>query len=129
MRLQVRDATDRAACVELLRRVETFAIDGASAEQMAAGCALLELNEDGRRVGAVAIELHGERATITAASSHGLATWAELQMIEKLMQSHGVKRLGLFTQRRGLVRQLKRRGYRVVRPWGTGFALEMEKDI
>lgn len=129
MRLRVVNTTDPAAAIELLRAVEPHAVDGARAEEMAFGCALLDVIEEGQRVGAVAVEIEGERATITAAASRGVATWRELQMIEGQLKRMGIKRLGMFTKRPGLVRQLARRGYQPLRPWGTGFALELEKEL
>lgn len=109
--ITIRDTTDRAACLARLREVEPYATDGATVEDMAEGCALLDVIEDGRVVGAVAVEVRGEVATIKAASSEGLATYTELALIEAMLRRRGVRRIGLYTRRPGLVRKLLAQGY------------------
>jgi hypothetical protein len=119
----LRAAVDSARAVARLRQVEPFAVDGASAEELAAGAALLEvLDEDGQAVGALAVDVAGEVATITAAAGRCAHTWEELGALESACRSIGVKRLRLLTRRPGLVRQLTREGYAIA-------ACEMQKDL
>lgn len=119
MRGGVRAALDRAAAVGMLRQVEAFAVDGASADEMAAGCAVLDVVEDGRTVGAVAVDVVDDVATITAAFSEGADTYAELSAIEEACRRIGCKRMRVQTKRPGLMRQLARRGW----------IAEMEKEL
>lgn len=107
----VRPALDPAGALQRLRAVEPHAVDGCTAEQMAAGCALLEVVEQGVCVGAVAVDITGDEATIKAAASDGVCTVAELLMIEAALKRCGVRRVGVFTRRAGLVRNLSRQGY------------------
>ena len=109
----IQRARDRAAAVERLRAVEPHAVDGATAEDMSAGCDLLDVVEGGEVVGAVAVEIVGDTAVITAAASDGAHTYAELAAIERQLRAMGVKRLRMFTKRPGLVRNLAREGYRL----------------
>lgn len=113
MRVELRDTTDRRACVDMLRQVEAHAVDGEAVADMIDGCALLDVVEDGAIVGAVAVRIEGAAATITAAASSGAATYLELAMIERLLSARGVRRVGMFTQRPGLVRRLLAQGYAI----------------
>lgn len=113
MLLAVRDAVDRRAAINRLRAVEDYATDGATVADMIDGCALLDVVEAGRVVGAVAVRIEGECATITAAASHGIAAYVELHMIEQLLAARGVRRVGVFTRRAGLVRRLMAQGYTI----------------
>lgn len=109
--LTIRDTTDRAACIERLRQVEPYAVDGATVDEMVEGCALLDVIEAGQVVGAVAVDVRGEVATIRAAASEGRATYAELTLIEALLRRQGVREVHLYTRRPGLVRKLLAQGY------------------
>lgn len=110
----VRLATDPRAAVELLRQAEPYSVDGSSAEQMAAGCAVFELLDDGRPVGAFTFEVRGDTLRCSAAAGRGrdlagtVARFAEAEAARI-----GVHRLVCETRRPGLVRRLKREGYRV----------------
>ncbi len=115
MNVTIRDAQDRAAALRMLRAVEQWAVEPASAEEMAEGCAVLDVIEDGQPVGAVAVRIEGQHATITAATASGELTWHELAMIERLLCSQGVRSVGLFTRRPGLVRRLGGLGYELKR--------------
>ncbi|MFT3665575.1 hypothetical protein [Piscinibacter sp.] len=130
MRIGLRVSSDQAAAVERLRAAERFAVDGSSAEDMARGCVLFDVVDEGAAVGAIAVDLAGERrAVVTAAASRGAATWQHLVMLEQTLRINGVRRVALFTRRRGLVRQLARRGYQPVRPVGADGVAELEKEL
>lgn len=111
--LLIHDTTDPAAAMRFLQRVEPHAVDGATAEQMAAGCHVLDVREHGRAVGAVAVALEGTRATITAAACEGENTFEGLELLEESMQAHGVEVVELSTRRMGLIRRLALRGYAI----------------
>lgn len=111
--IAMRQAHSRAAAIDRLREVEPHAVDGASAEDMAADAELFEVLEGGRVVGVVAVRVEGDGATITAATASGLATWRHLAELERALHARGVRRLGVCTRRPGLVRELLRRGYRI----------------
>jgi hypothetical protein len=99
-------AREPAAAVRLLRRVEPHAVDGSMAEDMAAGCELMDVIEDGNVVGAIAVEVRGEVATIKAAVNTGANTYAALLLLEAQLKARGVRFVGMFTKRAGLVRRL-----------------------
>lgn len=111
MLCQVKRAADPRAALDRLRAVEPFAVDGSTADEMAEGCELLDLIEDGATVGAVAIHIAGTHATINAAASRGQATYTELEAIERGLRAMGVESVQVNTRRHGLVRQLARLGY------------------
>lgn len=98
---------------ERLRAVEPFAVGGASADDMTAGCLLLDVIEAGRIVGAVALDIEGEgkhrRATVTAATREGEMQAIEWQQIEAWARALGARRLRLVTRRPALVRNMIRR--------------------
>lgn len=130
MRIGLHPASDCAAAVERLRAAERFAVDGAAAEDMARGCVLFDVLEDGMPVGAIAVDLaEAPRAVVTAAASHGRATWSHLSMLEDTLRVNGLQRVAAFTKRPGLVRQLARRGYQPVRPIGPDRVAELEKEL
>lgn len=108
---EVRPTIDRAAALAMLARVEAFAVDGATVADMTAGTQVFDLVEDGRTVGAVAIELVGTVATITAAVSDGRATMPELAAIERMCRAAGAKTLRMITKRAGLVRKMTAAGF------------------
>jgi len=114
MRITVRDTADRQAALQVLQRAAVYATDGAELADLVDGCALLDVVEDGRTVGAVAVEIAGDVATIKAAASDGAATYVELALIEAALVVRGVRWLGMFTKRPALVRQLARNGYSLV---------------
>lgn len=109
--IAVQDARDPEAALRRLRGVEPYAVDGATAEQMAAGCMLLDVVEDGREVGAVAVEVRGRTASITAAWSEGEYTAVEYRLIEAGLRAMGVRRVELVTCRLGLIRNMQREGF------------------
>lgn len=111
--LLIHDTTDRAAAMRFLQRVEPHAVDGATAEQMAAGCHVLDVREHGRAVGAVAVAIDGKRATITAAAGEGECTYEELELLEASLKAHGVEVVGLSTRRPALIRRLAQGGYTI----------------
>ena len=111
MRACVLPAIDSAAALARLRAAERHAVDGSTAEEMAEGCALLDVIEDHRPVGAVALQVRGDVACITAAATRGRATYEALRQLERVLRTIGVRQLGLYTKRPGLVRSLARQGY------------------
>lgn len=111
MRACVLPALDRGAAVARLRPAERHACDGSTADEMAAGCAVLDLIEHGQPVGAVAVSIVGDAACINAAATRGAATYEALQHLEGALRDIGVRSLSLSTRRPGLVRRMARLGY------------------
>lgn len=111
----VKPAADPAAALANLRQVEPHAVSGESAQELANGCVLLDVLEGGQPVGAVAVQIEGEGAVITAFASHGQATYHELALIEAALKRSGVRRVAMLTRRPGLVRNLVREGYSLQR--------------
>lgn len=110
----VRLATDPCAAVELLRQAERFSVDGSTAEQMAAGCAVFELLADGRVVGAFTFDVQGDTLRCGAAAGRGRDLAGTVaRFAESEARRIGVRRLVCETRRPGLVRRLQREGYRV----------------
>jgi hypothetical protein len=131
MKIEVRAAADREACIDMLRKVERHACEPCTAEEMAEGCTLLDVLEDGRTVGAAAVEVTGGHATIRAATASGAHSWAEFGMFERMLRDKGVRTVGLLTRRRALVERLTQRGYRVVSvdALRTCVVFEMQKEL
>lgn len=114
MLCQVVNARNPAETLERLRAVEPWAVDGATVAEMTAGCALLDVLEDGQPVGAVAVEIDGDTATITAAMFSGEFSVDEFAYIERMLRTEGVRRLVAYTKRPGVVRRLmSARGFRL----------------
>lgn len=113
MNLEVRDAIDSTASVNLLKAAEPHAVDGSTAEEMADGCALLDLVEEGEIVGAMAVGIDGDHATIHACVSRGAAAFQSLSVTEELLRRAGLRSVGVVTRRTGLIRRLIKQGYRV----------------
>lgn len=103
----------RAAAIEQLRPVERHATDAATADDMAQGCELWHIVEAQQVVGVVAVEVIGDRATVKAAASGGHNFAAELQAIEGALRRRGVRVMGMWTRRPGLVRKLMAQGYEI----------------
>lgn len=114
MRYGLIASTDRAASVARLVDVERFAVDGASVADMVDGCALLDLVEDGTVTGTVAVEVRGDVATIKAATAEGDKTWQALALLEVSLRMQGVRTIGFFSRRLGMVREASRAGYELV---------------
>ena len=83
---------------------------------------MLEVLENGEIVGAVAVEVLGPDATITAAVSRGQASFGALVMIEDMLKRAGVRRVAVCTRRLGLIHRMSAMGYAVE-------ACRMVKDI
>ncbi len=113
MSLTIASTGDRAAAYARLRAVERRAVDSATVAEMADDCIVLDVIEAGQVVGAVALDVQGTEATITAAANFGAKTWGALAMIEDGLKQRGVRRLRLFTRRRGLLAALMPKGYRI----------------
>lgn len=113
MLLEVRDSVDPEAAKAMLCAVEPHAVDGATVEDMTAGCTLLDILEGGAVVGAVAVEIEGEDATITAGTSKGEAAYQAMGLVENLLKRAGVKRVAFETRRIGLVDRMWNIGYEV----------------
>lgn len=122
MLLEVKDTADRAATVAMLRAVEPHSIDGLTADELAEGCVLLDILEDGQTVGAFAVDIDGKDATITAGASRGEASFRALELVEQLLKRAGVERLEILTRRVGLIYRMTNAGYAVQ-------ACTMQKDI
>lgn len=110
---EVRPAVDAPAALAMLRGVERFATDGATAEEMADGCELFDVVEAGRVVGAIALAVEGKHAVITAAWSAGTEARDELAQIEGIARARGARSVALLTKRFGLIRNLLRDGYTI----------------
>lgn len=122
MVVSVASTRDRAAAYLRLQPVQRRAVDAATVPEMADGCLVLDVIEDGATVGAVALDLQGDTATITAAANTGAHTWRALALIEAGLKQRGVRRLRLFTKRRGLIAALVPKGYRIA-------ACELTKEL
>ena len=118
-----------ASAAETLRRlqaVEPYAIEkGATAAQMAAGCALFDVVAESGPVGAVAVavlEEAGERAFYIAAAAADTAAGGVAALMEWAKGEAdriGADYIECSTKRRGLVRLLTRAGCTAQRtPWG-----------
>lgn len=121
-RIELRDTVDRAAAIKRLRLVEPYAIGNAGAEDMAHGCHLLDVLEDGNVIGSVSIEIDGTDAVMHAASGRMASFGGHLDLVESVLRSKGVKRFGVATRRPGLVRRMLAHGYGITR-------CELEKDL
>lgn len=111
--IAIRSAADVGAALARLLAVERRSTDGSTVAEMVEGCAVLDLVEDGRTVGAVAVHVQGDTATIRAACCDGQHTYRHLALIEGALKARGVRRVGLFTRRRGLLDRLCAAGYRL----------------
>jgi hypothetical protein len=107
----IRPAACRASAVRLLRGVERYATDGATAEDMTAGCVLLDITDAGEVVGAVALDVVGSVATITATIRRGEIQPGELAEVERIAREHGARELRFLTRRPGLVRTMQAEGF------------------
>lgn len=107
----IRPAQCRASAVRLLRGVEPHATDGATAEDMTAGCVLLDVTDAGEVVGAVALDLVGAVATITATIRRGEIQPGELAQVESIARAQGARELRFLTRRPGLVRTMQAQGF------------------
>lgn len=125
--VSLRRAADPAAALHLLRQVEPYG-DG-TAEEMAAGCLLLDVLDGGEPVGAVAVELRPPVATIKAAAVASARVWVEhLPELEHGLRCAGVRYVGAFTRRAGLVRRMRAAGYVAEAPSADGFR-ELRKRL
>lgn len=111
MQITIAPAADRAAALRRLVPVERHAVGGATVIDMCEGAELLDVSEDGRIIGTMAVSIDGDRATITAACGHGRRAGLELQMLEHMLKARGVCTVGAFTRRPGLVVRLVGAGY------------------
>ena len=89
---------------------------------LAEGCELLDVIEAGRVVGAVAVSIDGNVATLKAAATTGTETYEALGALEVAAKDAGAVLLGMFTRRGALVPLLVARGYRIR-------SIELEKDL
>lgn len=97
-----------------LRAVEPHAIDGAELHELTADCVLLDVMHGGACVAALAVAFHdGDRATIKAAAGKLDDFGAALAAVESHLTGRGVRTVGLWTRRYGLIRNLGRAGYRL----------------
>ena len=114
---------DRRATVALLRRVEPFAVDAATVDEMTAGCDLYDVHDGGQLVGAFALDFVGAEVTITAMYREGVAGREELAQVEAIALQRGAKVARMVTRRPGLVRNLTAR-------YGYGLAVaELRKAL
>jgi hypothetical protein len=113
MTVTVAATSDRAAAYARLQPVARRAVDGATVPEMADGCIVLDVIQNGRAVGSVALDVEGSEATITAGACWGDCTYHALRMIEAGLRERGVKRLHIHTKRRGLLAALGPGGYRL----------------
>ncbi|MCV2361654.1 hypothetical protein LNV08_22035 [Paucibacter sp. TC2R-5] len=89
---------------------------------MTAGCLMLDILENGRAVGAVALDIVGNVATITATARDGELGPDELAQLETIARREGAHTLKFWTRRPALVRSMQRAGFELV-------SAEMEKAI
>lgn len=122
MTYQIVPAPDRQAALRVLAAVERFAVDGATAVEIAEGCELLDVLQDGRRVGVVALAVEGQAGTIKAAAGQTACLPGTVAAIEDFARARGARRLAFFTRRPGLLRRMLPGGYRLVEA-------EVEKEL
>lgn len=126
--LTVRLTQDKAAAVRRLGPVESVAVDASTVAEMVAGCALFDIIDKGKAVGACALRVYESQAgrvlemTAAAASTHAGTVAAMDEFATSEAERIKAQRLTCTTARPGLVRMLKRRGYRV-----AGYV--MQKDL
>ncbi|KQW76588.1 hypothetical protein [Methylibium sp. Root1272] len=113
---------DGAASLARLAAVDRRSVDGSTAAEIAEGCELLDVIEAGRVVGAVAVSIDGNVATLKAAATTGTETYEALGALEAAAKDAGAVLLGMFTRRGALVPLLVERGYRIR-------SIELEKDL
>lgn len=114
--LTITASADQAATVERLAAVELYAVGGANVGEMTDGCTLLDVRQEGRIVGALAIDRQGDLATITACQFEGEYPVAAFAALESLLRQNGIKRIKAETTRPGMVRRLAGAcGYDLVR--------------
>lgn len=113
--LTVRLAEDPAAALQLLKRAEAWAVHGESVRELAAGEAVFELLAGGRLVGAFTLGRVGDALHCGAAAGAGGfdLTGTMHRFAQHEAQRTGARRLVCETLRPGLVRKLRRQGYRV----------------
>lgn len=122
MIIAITDTADRAACIARMASVERWGVDGATLPEMLAGATLLDVVEDGQPVGAIALVIEGDTATVTAAASRGQGTAAEIELLHDALRAKGVARVRLMTRRPGAIRRTIGHGYQVK-------ACELIKDL
>lgn len=114
-------SSDMGATAERLRPVVRRAVDGATLAEMTAGCLLLDVLEEGRPVGALALDFVGDACTVTAAARQGVTPPDEWPQVEAIARQWGAKRIRMLTRRPALVRRMIER---------EGFACAvLEKEI
>ena len=109
--IELRDTSDREAAIERLRAVEPYAVGNCGAEAMAFGAHVLDIVENGRVVGTVAVEIDDDLAVISAFEAHGRHAAHELELLELALASKGVRSVSFTTRRPGLVRRGLAHGY------------------
>lgn len=119
---RVERSSDGAASLTRLAAVDRRSVDGSTAAEIAEGCELLDVIEAGQIVGAVAVSIDGNVATLKAAATTGAETYEALGALEVAAKDAGAVLLGMFTKRGALVAELVRRGYRIR-------SVELEKDL
>lgn len=119
---RVERSSDGAASLTRLAAVDRRSVDGSTAAEIAEGCELLDVIEAGRVVGAVAVSIDGNVATLKAAATTGTETYEALGALEVAAKDAGAVLLGMFTRRGALVPLLVARGYRIR-------SVELEKDL
>lgn len=119
---RVERSSDGAASLTRLAAVDRRSVDGSTAAEIAEGCELLDVIEAGQVVGAVAVSIDGNVATLKAAATTGTQTYEALGALEVAAKEAGAVLLGMFTRRGALVPLLVARGYRIR-------SIELEKDL
>lgn len=115
--LTVRLAADVAQALPLLARAERYAVAGETVTELAAGEAVFELLEGGRRVGAFTLGIHDTAAgrMVHCGAAGGLPGYDLVGTMVRFAEHEaariGARRLVCETRRRGLVRRLARCGF------------------
>jgi hypothetical protein len=110
--MRIEASADRRETLRMLRHVEAFAVDGATVDEMTAGCELFDVLDAGQLVGAFALDFVGAEVTITAMYREGVAGREELAQVEAIARDRGARVARMVTRRPGLVRNLSTRyGY------------------
>lgn len=124
--LSVRPTQDQAQAMRLMALAVPFMVDGCSLAEAVEGCALFDVLDGPAVVGAFAMRIdvteRGLQMRVTAAGgvapagvARAIAQWAEGEARTRV----GATRLTCETKRPGLIRSLKREGFKV-----AGYILE-----
>lgn len=123
--ISIRDAVDQADALHHLQRAVRYACTpGSTIDGAIRGAHVLDVVSDDAVVGAVAVRIEGECATVTAFASQGAFASEQWPVLREALSAKGVRHVGLYTKRPGMIRALLRAGFRV-----RNCELELELEL